>query len=58
MAISNAPQSGDQPAVGKTPTDDVRARKLLAETRIPVGKIAEQLGFNSPQNSIASGVRR
>jgi AraC family transcriptional activator of pobA len=24
------------------------ARKLLAETRIPVGKIAEQLGFNSP----------
>ena len=25
-----------------------KARKLLAETRIPVGKIAEQLGFNSP----------
>jgi AraC family transcriptional regulator, transcriptional activator of pobA len=24
------------------------ARKLLAETRIPVGRIAEQLGFNSP----------
>lgn len=24
------------------------ARKLLAETKIPVGKIAEQLGFNSP----------
>jgi len=24
------------------------ARKLLAETRMPVGKIAEQLGFNSP----------
>ena len=30
MAISNAPQSGDQPAVGKTPTDDVRARKRAA----------------------------
>lgn len=24
------------------------ARKLLAETKLPVGKIAEQLGFNSP----------
>jgi AraC family transcriptional regulator, transcriptional activator of pobA len=24
------------------------ARKLLSETRIPVGRIAEQLGFNSP----------
>jgi AraC family transcriptional activator of pobA len=24
------------------------ARKLLAETRMPVGRIAEQLGFNSP----------
>lgn len=24
------------------------ARKLLAETRLPVGRIAEQLGFNSP----------
>lgn len=24
------------------------ARKLLAETRMPVGKIAEQLGYNSP----------
>lgn len=24
------------------------ARKLLSETRIPIGKIAEQLGFNSP----------
>ena len=30
MAISNAPQSGDQPVVGKTPTDDVRARKRAA----------------------------
>ena len=30
MAISNAPQSGDPPAAGKTATDDVRARKREA----------------------------
>lgn len=30
MAVSNAPQSGDPPAAGQTPTDEVRARKRTA----------------------------
>lgn len=30
MTISNAPQSGEQPPAGSTPTDDVRARKREA----------------------------
>ena len=38
-----------RPAIGLLQDRRIfEARKLLAETRIPVGRIAEQLGFNSP----------
>lgn len=49
MAISNAPQSGEQPVVGKTPTDDVRARKRAAIGLEPQRPTAQPIVQRPPE---------
>lgn len=49
MAISNAPQSGDQPTTGKNATDDTRARKREAIGLAPQRPTAQQTVQRPPE---------